>query len=62
MPGPIGVPRFATVHGGETVVPYGKRGGEVTVVYQQNAPVYGFSSFEDSVVAAVEMGKRRGRI
>lgn len=61
VPGALGAPSLAMVHGGETITPAGWAGG-TTVVVNLNAPVYGFANFEDAVVSAVDRASRRGRI
>lgn len=57
VPGPMGAPRLAVVHGGESVVPYGEGG----------APIYlnvriGDRELTDVVVEATVAGRREGRL
>lgn len=52
VPGPIGAPMLAVVHGGETVIPTGgSGGGGVTLVF--NGPIYGMDDFKRQVAAAI---------
>lgn len=56
VPGPLGAPMLATVHGGERVTPPGQ--GGVTVIVQ--GPIYGFDDFERRVAEAWNNAFRRG--
>lgn len=53
VPGPIGMPQLAIVHGGEQVLTPAQQaaGGGVTLVF--NAPIYGMDDFKRQVAAAV---------
>lgn len=46
----------------EAVLPLNGRGMGITINWYQQAPIYGFTNFEDAVVNAVERGQRRGRL
>jgi len=56
VPGTIGEPQLAMVHGGETITPAGKSG--VTIVFE--GPVYGFADFESKIAQAVKGHAIRG--
>ena len=56
VPGPIGRPQLAVVHGGETVTPPGKAG--VTIIF--NGDVYGLADFQRKVAEAVKASYRGG--
>lgn len=58
VPGSVGVPMLAVVHGGERVIPNGGGAGGVTVIFQ--GPVYGLDDFEQRVGQAAERGLRNG--
>lgn len=58
VPGPIGAPVLATVHGGETITPAGRAAPSVTIVIQGN--VYGDAEFERRVAGAVTKAFRSG--
>jgi tape measure domain-containing protein len=60
VPGALGSPSLAMVHGGEEITPAGRAGGR-TIVVQLNAPVYGFANFEDAVRRAIDRADARGR-
>lgn len=62
VPGPIGVPTLAMVHGGERIIPTsgGRGGGGGDIHVHFHAPVYGMYDFEDKVVSAVRERARVG--
>ena len=61
VPGPMGSPRLVMAHGGETITPAGKGGGD-TIVF--NFPNYAGDKrdIEDAVMGAMVRLQRRGRI
>ncbi|MEE8465857.1 MAG: hypothetical protein V3S68_05215, partial [Dehalococcoidia bacterium] len=57
VPGRLGEPLLATVHGGETVIPAGGGGG-TTIIFQGD--VFGFEDFERRVASISVRQQRRG--
>ena len=50
VPGPLGSPQLAIVHGGERVLPAGRSSAAgVTLIFQFNAPVYGVDDMRDLI-------------
>lgn len=66
VPGPIGAPRIATVHGGETILPTHKKSMATTVNVHIHGDTYGMLDFEQKVKTtvrdAVQGGAFRGVI
>lgn len=60
VPGPIGSPRLAIVHGGERVIPVGGGGG--ISITMHIGTVNNVDDLESAVVAAVTRATRRGRM
>jgi hypothetical protein len=70
VPGAMGAPMLAVVHGGETISPPGRSGqwpvaggssGD-TITINIGAPIYGVTQLEDVIVSALERAGRRGRV
>lgn len=64
VPGPIGAPQLAIVHGGERVIPAGPggpgSGGGGQVVINFNGPVWGLDDLDRQMAAAFNRVYRRG--
>tara|TARA_Y100000310_G_scaffold325776_1_gene389801 strand:- start:301 stop:1116 length:816 start_codon:yes stop_codon:yes gene_type:complete len=61
VPGPLGAPQLAVVHGGETVVPAGRSGsGGITFNATFTGNVYGVDDIQEQVLGWVSDGIRRG--
>ena len=56
VPGAMGAPQLAVVHGGETITPPGGAG----ITIQITGPIYGMDDFARQVEDAVTMAARRG--
>lgn len=59
VPGPVGAPFRALVHGGETIIPAGARTGGV-VINIHGSPITTLAELERMVVAALNDAKQRG--
>lgn len=61
VPGPVGAPMLAVVHGGETIIPPGGGGGGNVYITVQGSVITD-RQLEDVVVRGVTMAQERGRL
>jgi chemotaxis protein histidine kinase CheA len=60
VPGPIGRPQMAVVHGGEQVIPAGRRGGGITVEFVNKGTIIGVKDWERFLADGIRAATRRG--
>jgi hypothetical protein len=62
VPGPAGQPQMAVVHGGEQVIPAGRRGGGITVEFVNKGTIIGVKDWERFLADGIRSATRRGLI
>ena len=60
VPGPIGQPQMAVVHGGEQVLPAGRRSGGITVEFVNKGTIIGVKDWERFLADGIRTATRRG--